>query len=124
MVKLNPIIVEKLCDRNQSRKCVKLFKRQPAPISVGGGRFNMGGQTAGPDGCHISLRGMNRVLDFSTKEKWIRVQAGIRWCDIQHFVDPHNLSVKIMQSHASFTVGGAFERVNASMADVTWDLVR
>ncbi len=37
----------------------------------------------------------------------IRVQAGVRWCDIQRFVDPHGLAVKIMQTYANFTVGGA-----------------
>ena len=35
------------------------------------------------------------------------MQAGIRWCDIQEFVDPHDLSVKIMQTYANFTVGGS-----------------
>ena len=35
------------------------------------------------------------------------VQAGARWCDIQRFIDPHGLSVKIMQTYANFTVGGA-----------------
>ena len=72
----------------------------------------MGGQTASPDSLHIDLRGLNRVLDFSKSEKWIRVQAGIRWCDIQHYVDPHDLSVKAMQSYANFTVGGSLS-VNA-----------
>ncbi|MDB5889030.1 MAG: FAD-binding protein, partial [Rhodocyclales bacterium] len=37
---------------------------------------------------------------------------GIRWCDIQKFIDPHDLSVKIMQTYANFTVGGSLS-VNA-----------
>lgn len=36
-----------------------------------------------------------------------KVQAGVRWCDIQHYIDPHGLSIKIMQTYANFTVGGA-----------------
>ena len=40
------------------------------------------------------------------------MQAGIRWCDIQRFLDPHDLSVKIMQSYSNFTIGGALS-VNA-----------
>jgi FAD/FMN-containing dehydrogenase len=47
------------------------------------------------------------VLGFSPAEKTIRVQAGVRWCDIQKFVDPHGLAVKIMQTYANFTVGGS-----------------
>ena len=31
----------------------------------------------------------------------------MRWCDIQRFVDPHDLSVAIMQTYANFTVGGS-----------------
>ena len=31
----------------------------------------------------------------------------MRWCDIQRFVDPHGLAVKIMQTYANFTVGGS-----------------
>jgi FAD/FMN-containing dehydrogenase len=37
----------------------------------------------------------------------IRVQAGARWRDVQDAIDPHDLSVKIMQSFSNFTVGGA-----------------
>lgn len=50
---------------------------------------------------------MNRVLELSLEKKTIRVQPGVRWCDIQRVVDPHGLSVKIMQSYANFTVGGS-----------------
>ncbi|MCB1211331.1 MAG: FAD-binding oxidoreductase, partial [Verrucomicrobiales bacterium] len=81
-------------------------------VSIGGGRFSMGGQTASPGTTHLDLRGLNRVTEFSKSEKWIRVQAGIRWSDIQRYIDPHDLSVKIMQSYANFTVGGALS-VNA-----------
>jgi len=37
----------------------------------------------------------------------IRVQAGMRWRDLQDAIDPHDLSVKIMQSFSNFTAGGA-----------------
>ena len=45
-----------------------------------------------------SYRALNRT---------IRVQAGIRWCDIQRFIDPHDLAIRIMQTYANFTVGGS-----------------
>src|SRR5258706_5433588 len=53
------------------------------------------------------MRSFNKVVRFSPQQRTIRVQTGIRWCDIQRFVDPHNLSVKIMQTYANFTVGGS-----------------
>ena len=67
----------------------------------------MGGQTASPGSLHLDMRHMNQVIAFFPQDKVIRVQAGIRWCDIQRFVDPHGLAVKIMQTYANFTVGGA-----------------
>jgi FAD/FMN-containing dehydrogenase/SAM-dependent methyltransferase len=72
----------------------------------------MGGQTASPDSLHLDLREMNRILKFDPQSKIIHVQAGVRWCDIQAFIDPHGLAVKIMQTYANFTVGGALS-VNA-----------
>lgn len=76
-------------------------------VSVGGGRFSMGGQTASPGSVHIDMRELNKIVEFHPEKKTIKVQAGIRWCDIQHHIDPHNLSVKIMQTYANFTVGGS-----------------
>lgn len=81
--------------------------RTNGPISIGGGRFSMGGQIASPESLHIDMRTMNRVLAIDLEAKTVRVQAGIRWCDIQRAVDPHDLAVKIMQTYANFTVGGS-----------------
>lgn len=81
--------------------------RTNGPISIGGGRFSMGGQVASPDSLHVDMRKMNRVLALDLVERTIHVQAGIRWCDIQRVVDPHDLAVKIMQTYANFTVGGS-----------------
>jgi FAD/FMN-containing dehydrogenase len=64
----------------------------------------MGGQTASAGSLHLDMRRFNRVIEFSTLRKTIRVQTGIRWCDIQRFVDPHGLAVKIMQTYANFTL--------------------
>ncbi len=72
----------------------------------------MGGQTASPGTTHFDMRKLNKVLAFSIAAKTIHVQSGIRWVDIQRFINPYNLSVKIMQSYANFTVGGSLS-VNA-----------
>ena len=37
----------------------------------------------------------------------MRVQAGMTWRDLQDVLDPHDLSVRTMQSFSNFTVGGA-----------------
>lgn len=86
---------------------IHAVKNSSGPISIGGGRFSMGGQTASPGSLHLDMRKLNNVLNFSPIYRTIHVQTGIRWCDLQRFLDPHNLSVKIMQTYANFTVGGS-----------------
>src|SRR5262245_20140069 len=76
-------------------------------ISIGGGRFSMGGQIAEPDSLHVDMRGMNQIVWFDPARKLIRVQAGATWRDIQDVIDRHDLSISIMQSFSNFTVGGS-----------------
>jgi FAD/FMN-containing dehydrogenase len=104
---LNPVPVWAIVTPRSSDDVVDALRRSDGPVSIGGGRFSMGGQCASPMSLHLDMRQMNQVLGFSPSDKTIRVQAGARWRDIQSFIDPHGLSVKIMQTYANFTVGGA-----------------
>ncbi len=83
------------------------LRTHAGPISIGGGRFSQGGQTAEPGALQIDMRQFKRILALDTVAKTITVQAGARWRDVQEALDPHNLSVKIMQTYANFTVGGS-----------------
>lgn len=76
-------------------------------VSVGGGRFSMGGQTAIRDGLQLDMRSMNRLVSLDPVKRTVRVQAGMRWRELQQLIDPHGLSVQTMQSYSSFTVGGS-----------------
>ncbi len=107
VTQLHPIIVSKIETPTTILELQRIIKETKKPISIGGGRFSMGGQTASSGSSHIDMRKLNKVIDFSAEQKIIKVEAGIRWCDIQQFVDSHNLSIKIMQTYANFTVGGA-----------------
>ncbi len=107
VTRLNPVRVWAVATPTTIEQVQDALGRFQGPISVGGGHFSMGGQTASPDSLHLDMRGLNRVLEFRPQQHTIRVQAGIRWCDIQRFVDPHDLSVRIMQTYANFTVGGS-----------------
>lgn len=77
------------------------------PISIGGGRFSMGGQTATEGALHIDMRRFNRILQLDTAANTLTVQTGATWRQIQEFIDPYGLSVKVMQSYGNFTVGGS-----------------
>lgn len=107
VTQLNPVVVAEVFRPLSVDELRERIRSTTGPVSVGGGRFSMGGQTASSHSLHIDMRGLNQVLDFSKDDRTISVQAGIRWCDIQRFIDPHDLSIKIMQTYANFTVGGA-----------------
>jgi FAD/FMN-containing dehydrogenase len=77
------------------------------PVSIGGGRFSMGGQTATEGALHIDMRRYNRIIQLDTAAKTITVQAGATWRQIQEFIDRYDLSIKVMQSYGNFTVGGS-----------------
>ncbi len=107
ITKLNPVLVDAVFAPTNESELVEKIKNTKGIISVGGGRFSMGGQTASKNSLHIDMRNLNQVLNLDVKNKTIRVQAGIRWCDIQKIIDPENLSLKVMQTYANFTVGGS-----------------
>lgn len=85
----------------------ELLRTHPGPISIGGGRFSMGGQIASEPTLHLDLRGMDDVLAYDRDARRITVEAGITWRKIQERIDADELSVAIMQSYADFSVGGS-----------------
>lgn len=107
VTQLNPIVARDIIAPTTIEEVAEAVKSHKGPISVGGGRYSMGGQTATEQTLQIDMRGMNKVISFSREDKEITVQAGIRWKDIQEYIDPYDLSVRIMQTYNNFTVGGS-----------------
>ena len=104
---LNPIRVERVLAPTELQQIVAAVKNHPGPISIGGGRFSMGGQTATEGALQLDMRDFDQVLAFSAERREIRVQTGITWREILEYVDRYDLSPQIMQSYANFTVGGS-----------------
>jgi FAD/FMN-containing dehydrogenase/uncharacterized membrane protein YhaH (DUF805 family)/SAM-dependent methyltransferase len=104
---LNPVRVAAIVVPESVNAVQEAIRRSTGPVSVGGGHFSMGGQTASEGSLHLDMRRLNQILEFLPTEKVVRVQSGVRWCDLQKFLDPHGFAVKIMQTYANFTVGGA-----------------
>lgn len=105
--RLNPVVIaeERLArSTDEVRAALRAWR---GAVSIGGGRFSMGGQIAAPHSLHIDMRGMNQVVNFDPARRLIRVQAGMTWRDIQDVIDPHDLSIRTMQSYSNFTVGGS-----------------
>ncbi len=104
---LNPIHVREVLTPTTIKQVVTAVKATSGPVSIGGGRFSMGGQTATDGAVQLDMRRMDRVVGFSREAKEITVEPGITWRRLQEYIDPYDLSVQIMQSYANFTVGGA-----------------
>ena len=104
---LNPVSVAAVVVPTDVDTVQQALKRFSGPVSIGGGRFSMGGQVASEASLHLDMRGFNKILSLNPVEKTVRVQSGVRWCDLQAALDVHSLSIKIMQTYANFTVGGS-----------------
>ena len=61
---LNPIPVQDAFAPGGTLEIVEAVRSHPGPISIGGGRFSQGGQTAAEGSLHIDMRGMDRILSI------------------------------------------------------------
>ena len=107
ITKLNPVHVSKIIHPRSIEEIQQAIMSTKGSISIGGGKFSMGGQTAFEESLHIDMRSFNKVLLLDKKAKEVTVQAGITWRDLQDAVDKKDLAIKIMQTYANFTVGGS-----------------
>jgi FAD/FMN-containing dehydrogenase len=109
---LYPVEVARIEAPTSARQIAALVRSWPGKVAVGGGRYSMGGQVGIRSGLHLDMRQMNRLVWLRPAERAARVQAGMRWRDLQDHLDPLDLAVKTMQSYSNFTVGGSVS-VNA-----------
>lgn len=112
VTRLQRIQVARVFTPKTTTEVSEILKQTRGAVSIGGARASMGGQIAEPGSTHLDMRQMNQVVTFSAEKREITVQAGMRWRDIQEFIDAHDLSIRIMQTYATFTVGGTLS-VNA-----------
>jgi FAD/FMN-containing dehydrogenase len=107
VTELNPVPMSSVIAPRSVEEIVIAIKTSSGPISIGGGRFSMGGQTAIDNGLQLDMRDYDQVVAFSPERREITVQSGMSWRELQEYIDPHDLSVKIMQTYANFSVGGS-----------------
>ena len=65
VTQLNPVEVWAVATPTSIEEVRDAILRSSGPISIGGGRFSMGGQTASPGSLHLDMRRMNQVVSFS-----------------------------------------------------------
>ncbi|MET0384823.1 MAG: FAD-binding oxidoreductase [Polyangiales bacterium] len=112
VTQLNPIPVTGITYPRSIAEVQSLVQSHPGPIAIGGGHYSMGGQTACLGCLALDTRALNKVLELDVPGKRVKVEAGIRWRQLQEAIDPHGLSISIMQTYANFSVGGSLS-VNA-----------
>lgn len=107
ITQLNPIRVSRVVEPHTIEDVAAIVANNEGPISIGGGRFSQGGQTACDGALFIDMRTLSRILRIDAAERTITVEGGVTWRQIQEAVDPLNLSPAIMQSFCNFTIGGS-----------------
>lgn len=107
ITQMNPTYVGRVVEPTSIEEVIEALRSTTGPVSIGGGRFSQGGQVSYPDSLHLDMRKLNRIIAIDTEHKRITVQAGATWHQIQEAIDPHNLSIRIMQTYSNFTVGGS-----------------
>ncbi|HTO72164.1 MAG TPA: FAD-binding oxidoreductase, partial [Gemmatimonadales bacterium] len=112
ITQLYPVVMNLVVQPKTVEEIGAAVASNPGPISIGGGRYSMGGQTATPDGLQLDMREYRGVVAFDPHTAVITVRSGTRWREVQQAIDSAGLSVKIMQTYDNFTVGGALS-VNA-----------
>ncbi|WP_439651522.1 FAD-binding oxidoreductase [Planococcus shixiaomingii] len=75
-------------------------------ISIAGMQHSQGGQTLYPNGILLDMKPYNKILDFDKEDKKVTVQSGATWADIQEYINPYGLALRVSQSQNIFTVGG------------------
>ena len=91
---------------SQLAELLRRARTEKRKISIGGARHSMGGHTIYPGGIAINMLPFHR-MDLKEEQKILKVGAGAIWADVIRELDAHGLSVAVMQSNNSFSVGGS-----------------
>ena len=109
--------VERVRDLEQLRGLLKEAKERKLKVAIAGSRHSQGGHTWTDGGLVLDMKGFDRMLSLDLKSRTLTAQAGATWDDVQRYVNPHGLAVKVMQSSYVFTLGGTLS-ANAHGRDI------
>lgn len=81
--------------------------REHLPISIMAVQHSQGGQTLAHNGITLDMLPYDQVIAFDPKQKQITVESGMTWDALQHYINPDNLAVRVMQDSYIFSIGGS-----------------
>ena len=88
-------------DEESLKKLIIECSKRNNKITTLGTQHSQGGQSIYDDAIVLDMKYYNRILNLNIDDKLITVQSGITWEKIQNYINPHNLSIKSMQSSKS-----------------------
>lgn len=98
------------------QQAIRRAHRDGLQVSIAGARHSQGGHQFVEGGLLIDMTDFDEIIDVDVEAKSVTVETGATWADVQEALDPHGLSVAVMQSSNIFTVGGTIS-VNAHGRD-------
>nr|WP_234410363.1 FAD-dependent oxidoreductase [Caldalkalibacillus mannanilyticus] len=120
--RIMPVHVQEIVQSEQEQGLVDAImkaKKENLKISIAGARHSQGGHIFYEDALLLDMTSFNQILSLDVENKRIRVQSGATWEQIQDYINPYGLSIKVMQSSNIFTVGGSLS-ANAHGRDVRY----
>src|SRR6478752_4563801 len=76
VTRLYPVTMERVVAPHTIDDIANAVRASAGPVSIGGGRYSMGGQTAVPDGVQIDMRSYHGVISLDTAARVVVVKAG------------------------------------------------
>ncbi|MEK4486985.1 FAD-binding oxidoreductase [Psychrobacillus sp. FSL H8-0484] len=106
-------------DEEEMKEIILDASKSDDSISIAGMQHSQGGQTLYPNGILLDMKSYNKILKLDEEKKLITVQSGVTWADIQSYINPYGLALKVSQSQNIFTVGGSLS-VNVHGRDILY----
>ena len=86
---------------------LKYAASKKIPVIVrGAGSSPFGGSMPVKGGIVLDMNTLNNVISFDAARKTVKVEAGIRWADLDWFLEKNGMSVRSSPSSRFSTVGG------------------
>lgn len=73
---MTPVKVKTVVQPKSTQQVAELVQKTSGPISIAGGKYSMGGQTAFAGAIQIDTSQLNHVIAFNPEKKLLTIEAG------------------------------------------------
>ncbi len=97
----------KIDNTKQLQEAIGEANHKQYKVSIAAKKHSQGGHQFCHDCVVLDMTAFNKIISLDQKNKIIRVQSGATWEQIQNYINPYHLAIKVMQASNIFTVGGS-----------------